>query len=141
MGKQTSTFIYEKRRRTLTTNISDAEWKIMEILWEDAPGTITEITKALKGVTGWTKHTVITLLKRLEEKGAIYYEEGERAKQYYPRLKREDAARQETEEFLDKVYHGRMGLMLNAMVQQKALSAEEIDELYQILENERGKQS
>lgn len=117
--------------------ISDAEWKIMELLWESEPETITEITKALKEKTGWTKHTVITLLKRMEEKGAIYYEEGERAKLYYADVKKEDACLQETEEFLEKVYHGKMGLMLNAMVQQRALSREELDELYAILEQER----
>lgn len=121
----------------MKAKISDAEWKIMEVLWEEAPKTITEITKKLKEKTGWTKHTVITLLKRLEEKGAAYYEEGERAKQYYPNLKKEDAAIQETEDFLDKVYHGKMGLMLNAMVQQNALSKEDMDELYAILEKGR----
>lgn len=120
-------------------NISDAEWKIMEVLWEDSPKTMTEITKALKDKTGWTKHTVITFLKRMEEKGAIHYEEGKKAKLYYPDLKREDAQIQETEEFLDKVYHGKMGLMLNAMVQQKALSKDELDELYAILDKERKK--
>lgn len=118
-------------------NISDAEWKIMEILWETAPKTMTELTKALKDKTGWTKHTVITFLKRMEEKGAIHHEDGVRAKLYYPDLKREDAVLHETEEFLEKVYHGKMGLMLNAMLQQKALSKEELDELYDILEKER----
>lgn len=121
----------------MKVNISDAEWKIMELLWEDAPKTMTEITKALKEKTGWTKHTVITFLKRMEEKGTLHYEEGERAKLYYPDVKREDAVMKETEEFLDKVYHGKMGLMLNAMVQQNALSQEDLEELYAILEKER----
>lgn len=121
----------------MKVNISDAEWKIMEVLWGEAPKTITEITKALKEKTGWTKHTVIALLKRMEEKGALHYVEGERAKLYYPDVKQEDAVLQETADFLDRIYHGKMGLMLNAMVQQKALSKEELDELYAILERER----
>lgn len=121
----------------MKAKISDAEWKIMEVLWEEAPRTITEITKDLKEKTGWTKHTVISLLKRLEEKGAVYYEEGDRAKRYFPDLQKGDAAMQETEEFLDKVYHGKMGLMLNAMVQQNALSQEDLDELYAILKEGR----
>ena len=40
---------------------------------------------------------------------------------------------QETEEFLEKVFDGRMGLMLNTMVERKALSKEEIAEMYEIL--------
>ena len=113
--------------------LSEAEWKVMNLLWEEAPLTMMQITNKLKDVTGWTKHTVMTFLRRMEEKGAIHYEEGERAKQYYPDVEKEEAVLQETEEFLDKVFGGRMGLMLNTMVEKKALSKEEISELYEIL--------
>lgn len=113
--------------------LSEAEWKVMDVLWEEAPQTIMQLTRRFQETTGWTKHTVMTFLKRMEEKGAIYYKEGERAKQYYPQIDRQEAALQETEEFLEKVFGGRMGLMLNTMVERKALSGEEISELYEIL--------
>lgn len=105
----------------------------MDVLWEEAPRTIMQLTRRFEETTGWTKHTVMTFLKRMEEKGAIYYKEGGRAKQYYPKIDRQEAALQETEEFLEKVFSGRMGLMLNTMVERKALSGEEISELYEIL--------
>lgn len=105
----------------------------MDVLWEEAPQTIMQLTRCFQETTGWTKHTVMTFLKRMEEKGAVYYETGERAKAYYPKIDRQDAALQETEEFLEKVFGGRMGLMLNTMVERKALSGEEISELYEIL--------
>ena len=75
----------------------------------------------------------MTFLKRMEDKGAVFYEAGERAKLYYPKIGRNEAALQETEEFLERVFDGRMGLMLNTMVEQKALSETEIAELYEIL--------
>ncbi len=114
--------------------LSDAEWKIMNLLWESAPRTMMQLTNALKDGTGWTKHTVMSFLKRMEEKGALHYEEGGKAKLYYPDLKREEASLQETEEFLERVFQGRMGMMLNTMVQQKALTREELAELHKILE-------
>ncbi|MBO5209095.1 MAG: BlaI/MecI/CopY family transcriptional regulator [Lachnospiraceae bacterium] len=126
-----STFLREWRKQMI--KLSEAEWKVMNLLWEEAPLTMMQITNKLKDVTGWTKHTVMTFLRRMEEKGAIHYEEGERAKQYYPDVEKEEAVLQETEEFLDKVFGGRMGLMLNTMVEKKALSKEEISELYEIL--------
>lgn len=113
--------------------LSESEWKVISLLWENAPQTMMQITKHFKETTGWTKHTVMTFLRRMEEKGAVHYEEGERAKLYYPDIEKDEAALQETEEFLDKVFDGRMGLMLNTMVEKKALSKEEIDELYEIL--------
>jgi len=63
--------------------ISDAEWKIMNLLWEEEPRTMTQLTKALLSSTGWSKHTVITYLKRMEEKGMIRHIEGKKAKLYY----------------------------------------------------------
>lgn len=115
-------------------NLSDAEWKIMNLLWGQAPRTMMQITNTLKAETGWTKHTVMSFLKRMEEKGALHYEEGEKAKLYYPDLEREEAVLQETEDFLDRVFQGRMWMMLNTMVQQRALSREEVAELHKILE-------
>lgn len=113
--------------------LSEAEWKVMDVLWKETPQTIMQLTRYFEETTGWTKHTIMTFLKRMEEKGAIYFEAGERAKQYYPKIDRQEAALQETEEFLEKVFGGRMGLMLNTMVERKALSGEEISELYEIL--------
>ncbi len=120
----------------MKSKLTDAEWKVMMVLWESSPRTMMEITNALKEETGWTKYTVMSFLKRMEEKGALHFEEGRRAKLYYPDWKREDVEIQETEEFLNKVFHGKIGLMVNAMVQQNALSRQEISELYQILKEQ-----
>ena len=113
--------------------LSEAEWKVISALWEESPQTIMQLTHRLQESTGWTKHTVMTFLRRMEEKGAVHYEEGGKAKQYYPDIRQEDAVIQETEDFLEKVFQGKLGLMLNTMVEQKALSKEEIAELYEIL--------
>lgn len=114
-------------------NLSDGEWNIMNVLWETAPKTITQLTAALKESTGWSKHTIITMLGRMESKGAVKYEQGVRAKQYFPTVERAETVLEETESFLDKVYSGSLGLMVNTMVEKNSLSKEEIDELYAIL--------
>ncbi len=119
----------------MKNRLSDAEWRVMETLWENPPRTIMEITNTLKAETGWTKYTVMSFLKRMEEKGAVHFEEGGRAKLYFPDWSREDASIQETENFLKKVFHGSAGMMINAMVKQKALTETEIQELYQILDS------
>lgn len=123
-------------------NISDAEWKIMNVLWENTPSpcTIMQLTRTLADSTGWTKHTVMAFLKRLEEKGAVYYVEGERAKQYYAKVPQSEAVIEETKSFLDKAFKGKLGLMINTLIKEEAISKEEIDELYQILETGRDKE-
>lgn len=118
-------------------NLSDGEWKLMARLWEASPQTITQLTAALKPETGWEKHTVITMLSRLEHKGAVRHDGGT-PKSYSPILLRADAERRETESFLDKVYGGRLGLMMSAMVDSRALTAEDVAELSAILEKAKG---
>ena len=119
-------------------DLSNSEWKLMRRLWERSPSTITELTAALREETGWSKNTVITMLSRLEAKGAVRHEEGEKAKRYFPSLRREDAARDETENFLSKVYGGSLGLMMSAMVESRRLSESDIAELSAILEKAGG---
>ena len=119
-------------------NLSDSEWRLMNRLWDRSPMTITELTAALREDTGWSKSTVITMLSRLEAKGAVRYEEGGRAKQYFPTVDREDAARAETESFLSKVYGGSLGLMVSNLVESHALTEADIAELSAILEKAGG---
>ena len=116
----------------MSCNLTDAEWKLMHRLWDSAPQTITQLTAALREETGWEKHTVITMLSRLEGKDAVYYEEGLRAKQYYPAVTREEAIREESESVLEKV--GSVGLLMSAMVESQRLTESDLAELSAILE-------
>lgn len=114
-------------------NLSDGEWKLMHLLWEDAPRTVAQLVSALRDDTAWTKGTIFMMLSRMKDKGAVRFEAGGRSKLFYPTLKKEDAASYETNNFLSKVFQGSVGLMLASMAGQKALNKEEIDELYAIL--------
>ena len=110
----------------MKVNLSDGEWKLMNKLWQGAPLTITQLTAALHSETGWGKHTVITMLSRLEAKGAVGHDETTQAKRYFPLLEKEEAAQEETGRFLERVYGGRLGLMMSAMVDSRALTEEDI---------------
>ena len=122
----------------MSVNLSDSEWKLMNRLWQSAPRTITELTAAVKDETGWSKNTVITMLGRLEAKGAVRHQQGGRARQYFPAVDRGAAARAETESFLSKVYGGSLGLMVSNLVETRALTAADIAELAAILERAGG---
>lgn len=122
-------------------NLSDSEWKLMNCLWDRSPMTITELTAALRAETGWSKNTVITMLSRLEAKGAVCHQAGVRAKCYSPAVAREDAALTETENFLTKVYGGSLGLMVSSLVDSHTLTQADLAELSAILERAGGEQA
>ena len=115
-------------------NLSDGEWKLMNLLWQNPPKTITHLTKELEQTTGWGRNVIITMLKRLEAKGDVCHEEGERAKLFYPCVERDGAVIEETRGFLNRMYQGSLSLLVNAMVNSSGLSDEEIEELKAILD-------
>lgn len=118
--------------------LSDGEWILMKKLWDESPMTITQLTAALNDETHWTKQTVISLLSRMEEKGAVRYEQGKRAKEYYPLLPRESAQARETKHFIERVYDGNIGLLMSAITDSYRLSDDDIAELSAILEQAKG---
>ena len=113
--------------------LSNAEWRLMNYLWENGSGTISEMEQYFSGITNWDRHVLIMMLKRMEAKGAVAYEKQGRAKQYYPIVEKAQSCIQETRDFLDRVYQGSMGLMLTTMVKQEEISSSELEELRKIL--------
>ncbi len=119
-------------------HLSSGEWTVMECLWESSPLMGREVTERLEKRMGWNRSTTLTLLRRLEEKGAVATDSPGGKKQFRPLIRREDAAMQETESFLDRVYHGSVSLMVHAMTKKESLSQKDIDELYAMLSQLKG---
>ena len=120
--------------------LSDGEWKLMNLLWDAAPEALTigALVDALKKDTGWTKATVNVMLTRLSEKGAVGADASGRAKLFTPLVSREQAVRQEASNALSRV-RGGAGLLLSAMAERCELSDAEIEDLYRILKEGRGR--
>ena len=119
-------------------HLSSAEWSVMECLWEQSPLTGRETTERMAERMGWNRSTTLTLLRRLEEKGAVRGDSEGGKKLFVPLISREDAAVRETESFLERVYHGSLSLLVNAMTKKNSLSQTEIDELYAMLQSIEG---
>lgn len=114
-------------------NLTPAEWNIMESLWTKAPQTGRELAESMAETMGWSRSTTLTLLKRLMDKKIVRCSTGGTKNTFSPAVQREDAALQETETFLDRVYQGSLSMMVSALTRRQALPQEEIDELYELL--------
>ena len=116
-------------------SLTEAEWKVMECLWEKSPRTGRETTDYLKQQMDWSRSTTLTLLRRLEEKGAVVSTDDGRMKQFSPLISREDVAVQETENLLDRAFQGSVSLLVSSLTKKQKLSQKDIDELYSILDH------
>jgi len=114
-------------------SLTNAEWNLMECLWDASPRTGREVTEYLKKHVGWTRSTTLTMLRRMTDKGLIRCEDNEGIKIYSPLIKREDAVIKETDNFLNRVYKGSISLMMSTITKKLDLTKAEIEELYAIL--------
>ena len=115
--------------------MTTAEWYVMEALWEESPLTARQIADLLNQRINWSQSTALTILRRMHEKGLVASDGGKRNTIYRPCLERESAILEETKDFLNRVYHGSVSMMLSALAEQNSLSKEEIQQLHTILEN------
>ena len=117
--------------------ISDSEWKVMNILWSKAPATSSEIIKKLSETTEWRPTTVKTLLSRLVDKKVIGFEQKKRTYYYYPLVSESECIKAESKTFLKKFYGGTLKSMLASFLEIEELSEKDIDELKQILDEKK----
>lgn len=116
-------------------NISEAEWKVMECLWDKSNQTLKEIAGSLMD-TDWSYTTIRTLVTRLAEKGAIGADKTSSSNfRYFPIAPEKECKLQETKNFLTRFFDGSVAMMLSTLVKQEKLSKEEISELKKIIDN------
>ncbi|KUO60925.1 MAG: transcriptional regulator [Gracilibacter sp. BRH_c7a] len=114
--------------------ISDAEWLVMKVLWQENPLTASLITDHLQPEIGWSPKTIQTLIARLVKKGALAVNKEAGLNQYYPLLSQEECMVEETKTFLRKVYNGSLHGLIANFVNNESLSPKEIEELKRLLD-------
>ena len=114
-------------------SISESEWRVMKIIWNDCPQTLTEILDRLKE-TGWSKTTIQTYLARLVKKGALSTKRQGKGYLYYPAVSESDCQLAESRSFLSRVYDGSLSRMVMGFVKSGELSQEELNELKSLID-------
>ncbi|NLI22796.1 MAG: BlaI/MecI/CopY family transcriptional regulator [Clostridiales bacterium] len=121
--------------------LSEAELKIMQTLWDHSPQTMADITRALYAETAWTKNTVITLLKRMIAKGTVRVDESVYPKTYRPQIDREQLARQETRSLLRRLFKGSPTMLMSNMVEDAGITDQDLDEMIRLLQKAKEERS
>ena len=110
----------------------DSELKVMEVLWEQGPTLAKDIVDILAGRIGWNKNTTYTVIKKCIDKGAV--ERGEPGFMCTPLLSRDEAARSETEQLIDKMFGGSSELFFSSFLKNQGISEEDAVRLARMIE-------
>lgn len=114
-------------------NISDAEWKAMEVVWKNPGITIGLIRTALED-NGWSYSTIKTLVLRLVKKNALRTEESDIGKRYYACISEQEAKTQETHSLIERLYEGSIKRMVSNLVEDSSLSQKDVDDLMKLID-------
>lgn len=110
-------------------NITDAERKLMELLWQEHPATSAELIDRQQATTGWSQGTVKTLLNRLLKKSAIGAQQEGRGYRYYPAVSREQCVSEASQRFLDRWFDGRLAPLVAHLSDHRQINQDELAEI------------
>jgi len=134
---QTATACAEKgKEQDMDKKLFDSELKVMEVLWEQGEKFARDIVDVLEQRVGWNKNTTYTVIKKCIEKGAI--ERQEPGFLCRPLVTKDEVARSETEQLIDKMFGGSSELFFSAFLKDQGISEEDALRLAKMIQ-ESGK--
>ena len=119
--------------------LTQAEWQIMNALWEKHPATARDIMSRLPRGVKWAYTTVKTMLSRLVEKEAVSESKQSNTSYYEPLVSQHKARLSAFRILLDQSFNGAMGPLMHFMLQEQKLNDKQKEELIDILRNESEK--
>lgn len=120
----------------MEVTISDAEWQVMNAVWEGQPLTAQEIVLALADEADWAPATIKSMLHRLMKKGVLTYEAQGNRYVYRSSVKQSDCVKQASRSFLERVFAGEAAPLLAHFLRSAKLSPDDVAQLRKLLENQ-----
>jgi predicted transcriptional regulator len=119
------------RAKSLT--LTEAELRIMQILWDKERATVAEVTAAMPPPP-IAYNSVLTTMRILEQKGFVGHEEVGRAFNYYPVIERDAAAQTAVGHVLTRFFSNSSGALALQLIEKERPSNEELQRLKSLIE-------
>ena len=114
--------------------LTEAEWQIMNALWENWPATARKIANRLPNDINWAYTTIKTMLTRLAEKKAVKETKKGYVGLYEPILTRQNAQRNALKSLVNQAFDGAFGPLMHFLLEDKTLSTADKEQLRRIIE-------
>lgn len=120
--------------------LTEAELRLMEVLWEKGPATVHQLQEALLGKPALAYNSVLTTIRILEKKGYVQHLKDGRAHVYQPLVGREEATRSEVRNLLGRFFKNSHELLVLSLIQDRSLDAEELKRVRVLLKEDQLKE-
>lgn len=126
--------------RKKSPTLTEAEYRLMDILWAKGPGTVSDVVDSL-GDPPLAYNTVLTTLRILEQKGYVRHRASGRAFVYRPAVEREDAQRDVVHHVVSRFFNNSPRELVLNLLESEHVDAGELDRLREIIDAARRAQS
>ena len=123
------------RHKSLT--LTEAELRIMNVLWEKGSGTVHEVQQALPGEPALAYNSILTIIRILETKGYVQHVKDRRAHVYMPKIDRKDATRFEVRHLVSRFFGDSHEKLVLNILEEQSIDAEELARLRERLERSK----
>jgi predicted transcriptional regulator len=121
------------RKRSLS--LTDAEARVMAVLWAMKEATVADVVGALKRKRAVTYSTAQTMLRILEAKGYVAHEKVARAFIYRPLVDERQARRRALKHLVSRLFNGSPSLLVLNVLEDEQMDPAELKRLKQLIED------
>ena len=121
--------------RKKSSNLTDAELRLMEVLWEKGTATVSDVVERLPKSVPLAYSTVLTTLRILEHKGYIRHTKSDegRAFVYHPLVGREQASRKAVRHLVSRFFANSPELLVLNLLEDEEISEKELKRIRNII--------
>lgn len=116
-----------------STTMTDAEWVIIEVVWNQQPCAAGTVQEALESSHGWAYSTVKTMMDRMAAKGLLATRSIRNLQLFSAQITRQQARHSELRQCLRRAFNGALSPMFQFLVEEERLSEAELQELQQLI--------
>jgi BlaI family transcriptional regulator, penicillinase repressor len=122
--------------RTQSATLTEAELRIMNVLWQRGSATVHEVLQAIPDKPALAYNSVLTIIRILEKKGYVRHtkDNDTRAFIYSAKVGRADATRSEVRRLVTRFFGNSHELLVLNILEDKSIDADELDRLRTLLE-------
>lgn len=113
--------------------LCDSEYRMMNVIWDNAPVLSGELVKLCEAELDWKKSTTYTILRKLCKKELVKNEDS----LVSVIVPRERVQRYESERIVQKSFGGSLPAFITSFLGEGNLSKNEADELIRLIEEHR----
>lgn len=129
----------QKKKTKFEKPFTEVELEIMNVIWNLGDCTVKEVQTALQLTRDLAYTSVATMMKILEQKGALGSKKDDRVHTYRPVISREDYEVGSLRHLADNVFQGDPGAMVMRLLTESKITKEELQTIRKLLDERLGK--